>query len=46
MIAFFTTGWKSFAPHKPGPVSIQIVGFPEGTITATGALELQVPILW
>jgi hypothetical protein len=39
MIAFFTTGWKSFSPHKPGPVSIKIVGFPEGTVTATGALE-------
>jgi len=30
MIAFFTMGWKSFSPHKPGPVNILIVGFPQG----------------
>jgi hypothetical protein len=39
MIALFTTGWKSPAPNKPGSVFIKIVGFPEGTVTATGALE-------
>jgi hypothetical protein len=37
MIAFFTMGWKS-SPHKLGPVNIIIVGFPQGTFTATGAL--------
>jgi hypothetical protein len=39
MIAFFTTGWRSFSPNKPGSVFIKIVGIPEGTVTATGALE-------
>ena len=38
-IVFFTMGAKSSSPHKPGPVAITIVGFPDGTVTATGALE-------
>jgi hypothetical protein len=38
-IAFFTMSGKPFASHKQGPVHIEIVGFPEGTFTATGALE-------
>ena len=37
-IAFFTVSAKPVSPHKPGPVSIKIVGFPAGTVTATGAL--------
>jgi hypothetical protein len=38
-IALFTMSGRSVAPQKPGPVFIKIVGFPEGTVTATGALE-------
>ena len=39
MIAFLTLGWKSFPSHKPGPVHMAIVGIPNGTFTASGALE-------
>lgn len=38
-IAFFTLSGKPFTPHRPGAVTIRIAGFPEGTVTATGALE-------
>jgi hypothetical protein len=38
-IAFFTISGRPFTSHKPGAVTIRIVGFPEGTVTATGALE-------
>ena len=38
-IAVFTMSGKPFAPSKPGPVHIVIAGYPQGTFTATGALE-------
>ena len=38
-IAFFTLSGRPVTSQKPEPVFIKIVGFPEGTITATGALE-------
>ena len=38
MIAFFSMGWKSSPSHKAGLVTITIVGFPDGTFTANGAL--------
>ena len=39
-IAFVTMGWMSFSPQKAGQVHILIVGFPDGQLTATGALEV------
>jgi hypothetical protein len=32
-------GWMTFPTHKSGQVHILIVGFPDGQLTATGALE-------
>ena len=38
-IAFVTMGWMSFPSHGAGQVHILIVGYPDGKLTATGALE-------
>ena len=38
-IAFLTLGWMTFPSQKSGQVHILIVGFPDGKLTATGALE-------
>lgn len=39
LIAVFSMSGRSVAPQKKGEVFIKIVGFPEGEVTATGALE-------
>ena len=38
-IAFFSMGGKPVPSQKPGEVHILIVGYPEGVLTATGALQ-------